>query len=138
MTRSFLSNTIRLFLRNDKGTSAIEFAITAPFMLAMLLFFIPFNYLEGALPSMISRRAPADSRGAALGVYATAQFLGAFAGGSVVGLAHGYLGLGGAFAACAAMPIIWFLIPDPSERRACATPVPEPPVLGDRHGTRHQ
>ena len=43
MTRSFLINTIRLFLRNDKGTSAIEFAITAPFMLAMLLFSIAAN-----------------------------------------------------------------------------------------------
>lgn len=43
MTRSFLSNTIRLFIRNEKGTSAIEFAITAPFMLAMLLFAIAAN-----------------------------------------------------------------------------------------------
>lgn len=43
MTRSFLSNSIRLFLRNDKGTSAIEFALVAPFMLAMLLFSIAAN-----------------------------------------------------------------------------------------------
>lgn len=130
----------RLAYRGAIGLLAVAMVIAAlghahgPWLLlAMLLFFIPFNYLEGALPSMISRRAPAESRGAALGVYATAQFLGAFAGGSVVGLAHGYLGLGGAFAACAAMPIIWFLIPDPGERRASATTVPESPVLRDDH-----
>jgi Flp pilus assembly protein TadG len=43
MTRSFISNSIRLFLRNQQGTSAIEFALTAPFMLAMLLFSIAAN-----------------------------------------------------------------------------------------------
>jgi Flp pilus assembly protein TadG len=43
MTRSTFSNTIQLFVRNDRGTSAIEFALTAPFMLAMLLFTIAAN-----------------------------------------------------------------------------------------------
>ncbi|NKB52809.1 MAG: hypothetical protein GKR97_11380 [Rhizobiaceae bacterium] len=43
MTRSFISNTIRLFVRNQNGTSAIEFALTAPFLLAMLLFSIAAN-----------------------------------------------------------------------------------------------
>ncbi len=43
MTRSFMSNTIRLFVRNQEGTSAIEFALTAPFLLAMLLFSIAAN-----------------------------------------------------------------------------------------------
>lgn len=80
-------------------------------LVALLLFFIAFNYLEGALPSLISRRAPAARKGAALGVYATMQFLGAFAGGAVGGFARGHFGLGGAFAACAILPIIWLLIP---------------------------
>lgn len=78
---------------------------------ALLLFFVAFNYLEGALPSMISRRAPASHRGAALGVYATSQFLGAFAGGSLGGFALGHFGLGGAFAACALLPVLWLLLP---------------------------
>ena len=43
MTRSFLKNSVRLFIRNNRGTSAIEFALTAPFMLAMLLFTIAAN-----------------------------------------------------------------------------------------------
>lgn len=78
---------------------------------ALLLFFIAFNYLEGALPSMISRRAPASHRGAALGAYASSQFLGAFAGGAIGGLARGHFDVSGAFAACALLPLLWLLIP---------------------------
>lgn len=99
---------------------------------AMVLAFAPFNYLEGALPSMISRRAPAASRGAALGVYATSQFLGAFAGGTLVGLAQMHFGITGAFAACAAMPIIWLLIPADDRRPAPDAPVPGLAALADR------
>ena len=89
---------------------------------AMLLFFIPFNYLEGALPSMISRRAPPDRRGAALGVYATSQFLGAFAGGLVAGSAQSRFGLSGAFATCALLPVIWLLIPVGETRSKSVAP----------------
>jgi MFS family permease len=78
---------------------------------SLLLFFIGFNYLEGALPSMISRRAPASRRGAALGVYATSQFLGASVGGALGGFAQSHYGLSGAFIACAVLPMIWLLIP---------------------------
>src|SRR3546814_13258657 len=35
--------------------------------LAMVIFFIGFNYLEGSLPSMTSRCAPPDPQGAAVG-----------------------------------------------------------------------
>ena len=46
----------------------------------LLLFFIAFNFLEAQLPSQVSRLCPAELKGAALGVFATAQFLGAFLG----------------------------------------------------------
>ncbi len=82
---------------------------TRPFglVLAMALFFIAFNCLEGMLPSLISRRAPADRRGAALGVYSSAQFLGPMLGGSLIGAAKGHYGLSAAFAAAALLPLIW-------------------------------
>ena len=74
---------------------------------ALLLFFIAFNFLEGALPSLISRRVAPESKGAALGVYSTAQFLGGAAGGGLGGLALQHWGIGGVFAAAALLPLIW-------------------------------
>ncbi|WP_051361947.1 MFS transporter [Solimonas soli] len=75
--------------------------------LALIVFFIGFNYLEGSLPSMISRRAPPEQKGAALGVYASSQFLGGFAGGTLGGFALGHWGIGGAFAVAGLLPLIW-------------------------------
>ncbi|NGY05984.1 MFS transporter [Solimonas terrae] len=75
--------------------------------LALVIFFIGFNYLEGSLPSMISRRAPPDQKGAALGVYASSQFLGGFAGGTLGGFALGHWGIGGAFAVAGLLPLVW-------------------------------
>lgn len=51
---------------------------------ALLVFFMGFMVLEAALPSLVSRVAPAGARGAAVAVYSTVQFLGA-AFGSVLG-----------------------------------------------------
>lgn len=74
---------------------------------AVTLFFLGFNFLEGTLPSLISRLAPPEAKGAALGVYSTAQFLGAFAGGSLGGWSLGRFGPAGAFAVVAVLPLIW-------------------------------
>ena len=52
---------------------------------ALVVFFGAFNFLEARLPAMLTVAAGEASRGAALGVFATAQFLGAFAGGSRAG-----------------------------------------------------
>lgn len=89
------------------GLAAEGHASEGVLLAALLLFFVAFNFLEGALPSMISRRVPPESKGAALGVYSTAQFLGGFAGGTVGGLAQQHWGIGGTFAVAAAMPLIW-------------------------------
>lgn len=74
---------------------------------ALTLFFVAFNTLEGLLPSLISRRAPANQRGAALGVYGSAQFLGPMLGGALLGGVKGHWGLSAAFAAAAVLPLIW-------------------------------
>ena len=51
----------------------------------MLVFFMAFNLLEITYPSLLSKLAPAGTRGTAMGTYSTAQFLGAFCGGAVGG-----------------------------------------------------
>ena len=48
---------------------------------SLALFFIGLNFLEAALPARLSILAHEEQRGASLGVFATSQFLGAFAGG---------------------------------------------------------
>ncbi|HBG30365.1 MAG TPA: MFS transporter, partial [Gammaproteobacteria bacterium] len=53
----------------------------AVLLLMLWLFFTGFNVLEASQPALVSQAAPVHAKGAALGVYSTAQFLGAFAGG---------------------------------------------------------
>ncbi|MGI9246499.1 MAG: MFS transporter [Steroidobacteraceae bacterium] len=77
---------------------------------ALTLYFAVFNYLEAALPAMLTLAAPAADRGAALGIFATAQFLGAFFGGVIGGLLLGRFGLSGVFWGCAAVAAAWALV----------------------------
>ena len=74
---------------------------------ALVLFFIGFNYLEGALPSLISRHAPPSEKGAALGIYSSSQFLGGFAGAKLGAAAFGQYGAGGTFAVAALVSVVW-------------------------------
>jgi MFS family permease len=77
-----------------------------PLVIAGLaLFFAGFNLLEARLPAEISRRADPARRGAALSAFATAQLLGAFAGGAVGGVALAHAGPRAVFAACAALAL---------------------------------
>jgi MFS family permease len=74
---------------------------------AAAVFFSAFNLLEAALPSLVSQLAPAHLRGAAMGAYSTSQFLGAFVGGAVGGLALGQVGAAGVFICAAATALVW-------------------------------
>jgi MFS family permease len=81
-------------------------------MLAALLFafFVAFNILEALLPSLVSRVAPPPARGAAIGVYNTAQTLGLFFGGLGGGWIAGRFGPGAVFAVCAALALGWLAV----------------------------
>jgi MFS family permease len=59
------------------------FAIDALVVLCLLLvvYFGLFNFLEAAMPALLSKTATEQYRGAAMGVFASAEFLGAFVGG---------------------------------------------------------
>lgn len=48
---------------------------------ALVLYFGAFNFLEARLPAALAEAAGEATRGAAMGLFATAQFAGAFAGG---------------------------------------------------------
>lgn len=74
----------------------------------LLVFFAGFNILEACLPSLISRLAPPDAKGAALGIYNTTQALGLFAGGALGGWIQSRWGGGAVFACCAGLLLLWF------------------------------
>ncbi|MGO4503895.1 MULTISPECIES: MFS transporter [unclassified Dyella] len=74
---------------------------------AAAVFFSAFNLQEAALPSLVSQLAPGSMRGAAMGAYSTSQFLGAFVGGAVGGIALGRLGTDGVFLCAAALTLVW-------------------------------
>ncbi len=77
------------------------------FCLGLWLYFTAFNYLEAALPSLVSKSVYAGGKGTALGVYATFQFLGAFVGGVAGGLALQWGGTSAVLILCAAVALLW-------------------------------
>lgn len=78
--------------------------------LLLFVFFCGSNILEACQPSIASRAAPANARGAALGFYNTLQSLGFFAGGAVGGLLMRHFGASGLFWACGAAMFTWLLV----------------------------
>jgi len=81
-----------------------------PLTLVLLLFFTPFNLLEAMLPSLISRMAPPQSKGAALGIYSSVQFLGTFVGSAAGGYAYGQWGATGVTVLCGTLAALWLVI----------------------------
>jgi MFS family permease len=100
-------------------------------VLAVLLFFFfcGFNVLEATQPSLASRIAPPQSRGAALGVYNTLQSLGFFTGGAVGGWLAKNVGTSGLFAACAVLMLVWLVVAWPMRAPAARKSAEE--VLAD-------
>ncbi len=76
----------------------------------LFVFFCGFNMLEATQPSLVSRMAPVNLRGAALGAYNTLQSLGLFAGGAIGGALAKWAGAGGLFAATALLALLWLLL----------------------------
>ncbi|MEB0140425.1 MULTISPECIES: MFS transporter [unclassified Undibacterium] len=92
----------------------------------LFAFFIAFNILEAAQPSLVSRTAPPASKGAALGVYNTLQALGMASGGALGGILTRYATAPAIFALCAGMTVLWLVsacsMPELA-RRAAAAPL---------------
>ena len=80
------------------------------FVVALLVFFAAFNLLEALLPSLVGRAAPAGTRGTAMGVYSTSQFLGVFVGGQLGGALYQWWGAATVFYGCMALALVWLLV----------------------------
>ncbi|MCL4119856.1 UNVERIFIED_CONTAM: hypothetical protein GTU68_020487 [Idotea baltica] len=101
-------------------------------LIGLWLFFTAFNLLEASLPSMMSKLSPLENKGTALGIYSTAQFLGAFIGGAAGGFLYGQFGVTGVFIAGAVIVIIWlFFVLPMNQPRYLSTKILELPMLTD-------
>ncbi|MFT6028406.1 MAG: MFS family permease [Oleiphilaceae bacterium] len=80
------------------------------FWCSLFFYFMAFNLLEASLPSLVSKLAPAASKGTAMGVYSTAQFLGAFFGGVLGGLLLSRYHVEGVYILVSVVCLIWLLI----------------------------
>jgi MFS family permease len=79
-------------------------------VLLLLGFFIAFNILEASQPSLVSRIAPPDAKGTALGVYNTLQSLGLFCGGALGGWLKQHVGAGSVFILGVVLTLAWLII----------------------------
>ncbi len=95
----------------EASLALIGSAVTAwVLLLSVFVFFVAFNLLEASLPSQVSKMAPRNGRGSASGVYSSAQFFGAFLGGTVGGGALLVGGTTAVFAINALVLASWLVI----------------------------
>ena len=80
------------------------------FVIFLVLFFGPFNYLEALLPSEVSKTTLEHTKGTALGVYSTSQFIGIFIGGLAGGFFCQQFGLISVHLFCLFITIFWLLL----------------------------
>jgi MFS family permease len=91
--------------------AALGVSSAAWFSIGMVwLFFVGFNFVEASLPSLISRRAPEQARGTAMGVFSTGQFLGAAFGGICGGWAYQIWGMMGIAMIGIAVMLVWIVL----------------------------
>jgi MFS family permease len=89
---------------------AISYRSSIWLVVLLIAFFTAFNLLEAMLPSLISRLAPPKSKGAAMGVFGTAQFLGAFVGGALGGVIYEHVGAAAVFIFAGGAAAVWLLL----------------------------
>ena len=107
-TRLFFILSILLILLSQAG---LWFFHTGYLLIGawLILFFGAYNYLEAFLPSEVSKIVAPDKKGAALGLYSTAQFIGIFIGGLTGGVLHQHFGIGAVHLLCLLMALLWLL-----------------------------
>jgi MFS family permease len=74
---------------------------------SLWLFFTAFNLLEASLPSLVSKMAPPDRKGTAMGIYSSSQFLGIFLGGVLGGFVYEHWHADGVFLSGVLILAVW-------------------------------
>ncbi len=108
-TKQVMQGAVVLLALVELGLAAGLQSSTA-LLLLVLLFFAAFNLLEANLPSQISKRTAPEMKGAAMGLFASFQFSGAFFGGWGSGYIYGEFGQTGVYLLCAALAVCWLAV----------------------------
>ena len=74
-----------LILAAGAALLAVPLHHTAWLLIALSVYFIAFYRLESGLPHWVAQNAAPDSRGKAMGIYSSAQFIGSFTCGAIGG-----------------------------------------------------
>jgi MFS family permease len=100
------------------GLMAVWHTSFAAVWIFIFMFFMAFNLLEASLPSLVSKECRAGSKGTAMGVYATSQFLGAFVGGALGGTILQHFGTVPELITMVVLLVVWLAViatmPQPS------------------------
>jgi MFS family permease len=81
-----------------------------PLFIMLVLFFAGFNFLEATMPSLVAKIAKADTKGTAMGLFSSSQFLGAFSGGVLGGWMLGFDDRSYAYLFLVAVLLFWFAV----------------------------
>ena len=102
-------------------------------VVGLFAFFFGFNLLEAMLPSLVSKLAPIGQKGGSMGIYSSAQFIGAFVGGVGGGLMSQYWGLSAVFLVSALMLLLWLVVlvrmPEPPAATSVTLRLPDTAVV---------
>ena len=108
-TKAVLLFAIGLLALAELGLYLVPVSIVSMVVL-LIVFFTAINLLEAMLPSLVSRIAPVDCRGTAMGVYSSSQFLGVFLGGTVGGVLQGLSGIHAVFLWAGLGTLVWLVL----------------------------
>lgn len=109
LLKPVLAGAVALMLAAQVGM-ALSLELFWGVVAALFFYFVAFNILEATLPSLVSKIAPPEAKGTAMGVYNTAQAIGLFFGGAVGGWLAQHHGQGSVFAFCAVLMAVWLVL----------------------------
>jgi len=104
--KPLMNAAVTVLLASVLGVAAALHSLVA-LCIALTVFFAALNLLEAMLPSLVSKYSGAQTRGAAIGVNSSAQFLGAFAGAAAGGWLAEHLGDASVFVFCVVLIALW-------------------------------
>ncbi|MBE8215030.1 MAG: MFS transporter [Endozoicomonadaceae bacterium] len=73
------------------------------------VYFFAFNFLEASLPAILSQKVPISSKGSALGIYSSCQFLGAGMGGVLSGILLEFTTYQTIMMMCSLFSLLWLI-----------------------------